>query len=175
MARTPPAMRRCGHRNVIFTRRSEGHRNPATLPVGLGVEHHGEAPDLVAGERLRERGADLARIRDERATSAERLDHAVVAGRRQRGGDGPGLAEERDLGAPDLAPAAVVADDAGERESEAHRGFELHAVEPEGAVARHEQNALVRAEELRDECEWGPTPRHPSGPGSSHCPARSTG
>ena len=39
MARTPPAMRRCGHRNVIFTRRSDGHRTLAALPVCLGVEH----------------------------------------------------------------------------------------------------------------------------------------
>jgi hypothetical protein len=40
IARTPPAMRRCGHRNVIFTPRSDDHRDLAALAVRLGIERH---------------------------------------------------------------------------------------------------------------------------------------
>src|SRR5262245_33280041 len=93
IARTPPAMRRCGHRNVIFTPRSDGHRDLAALAVRLGIEHDVDAPDLVRGERALERGPDLARIGDVGAAAAERLDHAIVARGRERGGDGPRLAE----------------------------------------------------------------------------------
>src|SRR5262249_56360170 len=100
------------------------------LPIRLGIECHVQAPDIVGGQRARESRTDLARVGDERAAAAERLDHAVVAGRWQGRRDGAGFAEERNLRTPDLAPAAVVADDAGERKPEAYRGLELHAVEP---------------------------------------------
>src|SRR5262249_31640339 len=101
IARTPPAMRRCGHKNVIFTPRSDGHRAPAALAVRLGIEHDVHAPDLVGRERAPECRADLARIRDIGAAPAQRLDHEVVARDRQRGRHRARLAEKRHLRAAD--------------------------------------------------------------------------
>ena len=72
----------------------------------------------------------------------------------------------------DLAPAAVVADDARQRQAEANGGLHLHAVEAEGAVAGDQQHAPSGWRSLAAIANDGPTPRQPSGPGSSHCPGR---
>src|SRR5437773_11690482 len=63
------------------------------------------------------------------------------------------LAVERELRVTDLSPAAVVADDARERQAEAHRRLELHPVQPQGTVAGDQEDTPFRMEELRGERE----------------------
>src|SRR5690242_7243439 len=114
IARTPPAMRRCGQRTVTLS--SDRHRHRPRVPVGRRIEDDVDAPDLAAAERLVERGGELARLTHQSAASAERLGQDVEARVRQRRGDGTVGAVERQLRVTDLPPAAVVADHAHERQ-----------------------------------------------------------
>src|SRR2546427_9250340 len=106
-----------------------------------------------ARERPRECSTDLGRLPDEHATSAERLRQQVEACVWERRRHGAPLAVERELRVTDLSPAAVVADDARERQAEAHRRLELHPVQPQGTVAGDQQDSPFRMEELRGERE----------------------
>src|SRR5262245_22300739 len=64
IARTPPAMRRCGQRKVTRTR-SDGHRDLAGAPVRGRIERDVETPHVVRGQRGGERRTDLRGIAHE--------------------------------------------------------------------------------------------------------------
>src|SRR3989442_11271011 len=71
IARTPPAMRRCGHRNVSFTPRSDGPRSARP-----------EARENLGGDRLELRAlvpglADRDRKSTRLNSSHVRISHAV--------------------------------------------------------------------------------------------------
>src|SRR5207244_9787344 len=108
-----PAILTCGQRNVIrtsagpsrpgeesrATRRAalDGHGYLAGAAIGRRVEHDVDAPHVVRSERALERRAEVGRLGHERAAAAERLDHQIVAGGRQRRRDRALGAEELEL------------------------------------------------------------------------------
>src|SRR5262245_30312495 len=149
IARTPPATRRCGHRNVTFiSARSYRHGYLAGTTVGGGVQHHVDGVDLVRAKGALERWSQLARFGHVDTLAAEGLHHPVVAGERQRRSYRALGAEERQLRVANLPPAAIVADHHRHRQPEPHRGLDLHAVEAEGAIARDEEHPLLRPQQL---------------------------
>src|SRR6266508_954444 len=178
MARTPPALRRCGQRNVIFTTtppppkgerarvrgRSYRHRNLARAPIRSRIQDHVDTVHLARAEGALERRPDLARLGHLDPLTAQGLHHPVEAREGQRGSHGALGAEEGKLGIADLAPAAVIADDHGDRQPEAHRGLDVHAVEPEGPVARKQEHALLGTQELGGDGEGGAHAQAAEGP-----------
>jgi hypothetical protein len=80
--------------------------------------------------------------------AAERLDHPVGGWRQLAGGRAIG-AVELHLPAQDLRPRGIVADDPDDVDLLADAGLELHHVEPEGAVAVHDDDVALGRCELR--------------------------
>ncbi len=113
---------------------------------------------------------------DELAVAAERLHHLVVAGVGELGRGEAIPAVDGALRPHHLAPGGVVADDADDRQLEAHGGVELEAVQAEGAVAVDDHDALASGcASCAASAKGAPTPSVPSGPGSIQAPSPFTG
>src|SRR5438309_8654575 len=112
------------------------------------VQHHVDAGDRSGGDGALQRGTDPGGVLDVLSVAAQRLDHLVVAGRREQRGRALLGPEELHLGKPDLSPGGVVPHHAHHGELEAQRGLEVHAVEPERAVALDDEDGPVGVQEL---------------------------
>src|SRR2546422_680295 len=146
-------MWRCGHRNVIFTRPSDGHRDLAALPVGGGVEHHAvvDRQDVAAAEREHMAHAGLADGSSDQLT-ARQLSHSPLSRRRACGTRSAGPEARNDLGGDRLELGALVvrvADRAHEKVVAAGgaESLELLAAllrRADDAVALHERLEVLR-------------------------------
>src|SRR5215468_2390754 len=116
----------------------------AALVLLVLADLHVDQRRLSGGRGALERGADLLWTLAVLAVPAERLDDLVVAGVGKLGGDQSVPAVDGALRSHHLAPRAVVAHHADDRQLEAHRGVVLEAVQPERAVAVDDDDALAR-------------------------------
>src|SRR3954468_1975194 len=108
------------------------------------VHPHVDERRLAALARALDRRPDLARLGDLLAVAAEHLRELAVAHVRQLVADvAPIRAVLLDLAVADLVHVRVVADDADERQVEAHGGVEVEAGEAERAVAEEAHDLTV--------------------------------
>src|SRR4051795_4305823 len=108
------------------------------------VHPHVDERRLAALARALDRRPDLVRLGDLLAVAAEHLRELAVAHVRQLVADiAPIRAVLLDLAVADLVHVRVVADDADERQVEAHRGVEVEAGEAERAVAEEAHDLTV--------------------------------
>src|SRR5439155_11137978 len=133
------------------------HKLVAAHDAGrLLVHDHVHAGRLAGGEGALDGGADLVWLGDELAVAAHPLDDLVVATVvAEHARDHALLAVHGALADGDLAPLAVVADDGDDGDVEAHKGVEVEAVEPEGTVAVHHEDSLVRIDAMDGHAEAG--------------------
>ena len=147
-------------------RPSDGQAAAALAAVGVRVQDNVQARDPPGSEGALERGAELARLA--RSCSPLPPSASTIRSKRVNGSDvatARSRAEEELLDRPDLPPPAVVADDADDGQVEAHRGLDLHAVEPEGAVARDRSRRATRdGAAFAAIAKGGPTPRRRTAP-----------
>src|SRR5215468_1862493 len=123
------------------------------LELAVLAQDHVHERGLAALGRALERGAELLRPLDELAVAAERLDDLIVARVAQQRRARAVPAVHAALRPHHLAPGGVVADDADDREAEAHGRVVLEAVQAEGAVAVDDHDAAPGVGELRGERE----------------------
>src|SRR3954454_3250869 len=132
---------RNGHRGALLLvhRLVHGSRRER-----VRVHPHVDQRRLAALAGALDRRADLARLGDLLAVAAEHLGELAVAGVRQLVADvAAALAVLLDLAVADLVHVRVVADDADERQVEAHGGVEVEAGEAERAVAEQAHDLTV--------------------------------
>src|SRR3954451_12300975 len=110
----------------------------------VGVHPHVDERQLAALAGALERRPDLLRLGDLLAVAAEHLRELAVADVRQLVADVAAvLAVLLDLAVADLVHVRVVADDADERQVEAHGRVEVEAGEAERAVAEQAHDLTV--------------------------------
>src|SRR5262249_23868768 len=131
----------------------------AALVLLVLADLHVDQRRLSGGRGALERGADLLWTLAVLAVPAERLDDLVVAGGGELGGDQSVPAVDGALRSHHLAPRAVVAHHADDRQLEAHRGVVLEAVQPERAVAVDDDDALSRMRGMGGQRERHPDPQ----------------
>src|SRR5579863_2171220 len=118
----------------------EIHSRRTRARIGDDVDHGG----FSRGRGAFERGADVLRLVDVLAVSAEDLSHLVIAAEAEVAA-GAHTAEGR--------PAAVVVDDGQHRDVVAHHGVDFHAVHAERAVAAKNDDLRVGLGDLRAHSE----------------------
>src|SRR5207237_1280972 len=136
-------------------------RRPEQVPAEPRVADARVADDvddrrLAGRHRALERRSDLVGPGDVLAVTADRLEHAVVAelGQHVEGVD-PSLEHRHLIEA--RSPRAVVPEERHQGQAVLERGLELHAADPEAAVADHHDHLLAGARQLGADSHAAPS------------------